>query len=68
MEKQGGVLKLLNGYAEMGEKILERRGTALTFNQKLKIQESMLDNRVRRELTEREAIEMFDDDQDNSSR
>jgi hypothetical protein len=54
----------LDGYAEMSEKILERRNVSLTFNQRMKIQESMLDNRMRREITEREAMEMFDDDTD----
>jgi hypothetical protein len=57
-------MKILDGYAEMSEKILERRNVSLTFNQRMKIQESMLDNRMRREITEREAMEMFDDDTD----
>lgn len=46
----------------MSEKILERRGMSLTFNQRLKIQESMLDNRMRKELTERDVLEMYEED------
>jgi hypothetical protein len=53
MNKQNGTLKLLDGYLEMSEKILEKRVVSLTFNQRLKIQESMMDNRMRRELTEK---------------
>jgi hypothetical protein len=62
MDKKNGALKILDGYGEMSERISERKSVTLSFNQKLKIQESMLDNRMRREYTEKEVMEMIDDD------
>jgi hypothetical protein len=64
MDKRNGSLKILDGYAEMSERIIEKRTAVLTFNQKLKIQESMMDNRMKRQYTEKEVMEMFDEDND----
>lgn len=63
LDRRNGSLKIFDGYAEMSEKIIEKKN-ALTFNQKLKIQESMMDNRMKRQYTEKEVMEMFDDDND----
>ncbi len=64
MDRRSGSLKVLDGYAEMSERILEKKTAILTFNQKLKIQESMMDNRMKRQYSEKEVMEMFDDDND----
>ena len=61
MDRKNGTLKIYDSLVNMSERITEKKAVTLTFNQKLKIQESMLDNRVKREMTEKEAMEYEDD-------
>ena len=48
MDRKSGTLKVFDTFVNMSERITEKKTVVLTFNQKLKIQESMLDNRVKR--------------------
>ncbi len=55
-----GSLNILDCYSQMGERIIDRKGVTLSFAQRMKIQQSMLDNRIRKELTERDVMEEDD--------